>query len=265
MCELFAINTREPVVINGYLEEFFNHSVDHPHGWGFARLDNGLEVEKDPLPAHRSPRIRELLASPLQTRHAIAHIRKATHGVCTPENCHPFTGTDGSGRVWLFAHNGVIFTEERIKEYRARELGSTDSECVLLYMLDKFDAEQRRRGRVLNEDDLLDVIYRAVETLAADNKLNFILDNGTTTYVHSNTTTPTLHIREDDNGVVVSTCALGEGKGWIAVPSRRILAIRNGRVVATSPVHDHGFDNQVLLDWVAEQEAAGNGIKPIEA
>lgn len=36
MCELFAINSREPFVANDYLREFFSHSTRHPDGWGIA-------------------------------------------------------------------------------------------------------------------------------------------------------------------------------------------------------------------------------------
>ena len=42
MCELYAVSSQEPVVLNDTLKLFYQHSVRHPHGWGVSPLGIGL-------------------------------------------------------------------------------------------------------------------------------------------------------------------------------------------------------------------------------
>ncbi|MDA4177934.1 class II glutamine amidotransferase, partial [Escherichia coli] len=44
---------------------------------------------------------------PIKSKNVIAHIRKATQGAITLENCHPFM-REAWGRHWIFAHNGDL-------------------------------------------------------------------------------------------------------------------------------------------------------------
>jgi len=80
----------------------------HRDGWGIVVWQNGLPVylgrepndaSKDPL-FEEAVRIGEInkLFSPL-----IGHLRKASVGLKTRENTHPFTMNE-----WAFAHNGTI-------------------------------------------------------------------------------------------------------------------------------------------------------------
>ena len=38
MCELYAVNSRDTVNIKPNCDLFYQHSIDHPDGWGLPRL-----------------------------------------------------------------------------------------------------------------------------------------------------------------------------------------------------------------------------------
>ena len=50
---------------------------------------------------------------PIKSHNVVAHVRKATVGEVSLENCHPFV-RELWGRNWVFAHNGDL------KDYSAR-------------------------------------------------------------------------------------------------------------------------------------------------
>lgn len=249
MCELFALNAREPVAVNDLLGEFYAHSVKHPHGWGLAWRDGDhdehINVLKEPIPAVESEFLHQTLASPLPARHLVGHIRRATHGACAMCNCHPFIGTDISGTTWIMAHNGVMLNESLLAGYDNWECGQTDSERVMMFLLDVLEEATIRAGRPLDFKGRFTTLAGAVDSLSNGNKLNLILDDGTYTYVHTNTVECTLFMQYDGGRAVVSTQALGTG-GWLPVPKRRLIAFRDGQLVAISSAHEKSFSNTVL-------------------
>ncbi len=101
MCELFAVNAKEPFVATPYLEEFFQHSHRHPHGWGISwlsaddPLDQRFVVTREPVAAFESAHLPQVLRGLRPHRHLMAHIRRSTCGTQSVQNCHPFvTCTD---------------------------------------------------------------------------------------------------------------------------------------------------------------------------
>ena len=118
MCELFAINSGRPVLANAYLREFYTHSHDNPHGWGLSwRDDHGkagdpeadVVLWREPIPAYESTLLPKILDQPVEACRLEAHIRFSTCGAQSVENCHPFLGSDISGREWTLIHNGILF------------------------------------------------------------------------------------------------------------------------------------------------------------
>ena len=142
MCELFGLTGPDEIVVNEYLETFASHSVDHPNGWGIALFcGKEVNIEKEPVAAYRSSYLKERLRTPLRASNMMAHIRFATRGHMAYENCHPFVRHDASGRAWTFMHNGTIFNCPLLSKYLYTQSGQTDSERILLYMIDQINAE----------------------------------------------------------------------------------------------------------------------------
>ena len=150
MCELFGITSAESHEINNDLKEFFSHSNAHPHGWGLACLEaNNVQIEKEPIQASKSNHLRERLSTPIIAKTALAHIRYATIGNIDYNNCHPFIAKDQQGRTWTLIHNGTIFNGKPLNKYADFQNGDTDSERILLYLVDQINqAESRKKQKM---------------------------------------------------------------------------------------------------------------------
>lgn len=263
MCELFAVNARRARLVNDPLAEFFADSPKHPHGWGLAwhRDDGSLWIDKEPLPAHSSEYLRYLLRAPIRTSWLVAHIRNANRGRVTFENCHPFKMQDTLGTTWVFAHNGTILNEsDEFAALSSKQRGATDSERVLLYILDALSDAAAASGHALDQEARFALIAQLAAKLSRGNKLNFMLSDGCYTYVHTNTEQATLWQHLDKGVATICTRPLlGSVKGaWTPLPQCRLLAFCNGELVAESQQHDASIDNDEFLRIIArEQEAEG--------
>jgi predicted glutamine amidotransferase len=122
---------------------FSDLSAVHSNGWGISYLDpaSGQPTAiRSTLPACEDPRFADL-ASNLAVAAATVHLRWATPGLGhTIEDTHPFV-RDG----WSLIHNGAIWPTEELAALRRpdsmrRPVGTTDSERLLLAILDELDA-----------------------------------------------------------------------------------------------------------------------------
>ena len=244
MCEMLGISARRRREANATLREFFSHAERHPHGWGLARFDErgtlvAPGVEKEPVKATVSEHLRNLLADKIDDQTILAHIRFATVGTMEYENCHPFTGTDNSGRVWTLVHNGTIFAGASLNDYMGLQFGETDSERVLLHLIARIDRAQNRQGRALAEKERFDVLSSAIGALAKGNKLNLLVFDGEVLYVHTNFR-GSLHFLKEDGAVTLSTNPLSQGD-WKPVPFTRLVAIKGGEFVREGPSHGNEY------------------------
>ena len=95
MCELFGVSSARKIQVNPYLKVLVSHSSDHPHGWGIANFfGSSVSIEKEPKTAWCSDYLQSRLAHPINASNMIAHIRLATRGGMSYENCHPFVSWD---------------------------------------------------------------------------------------------------------------------------------------------------------------------------
>lgn len=258
MCELFAINSRRPVAANAYLKESFTHSHDNPHGWGISWRDDEKQSDpedsaklcREPVPAYESEFLPKLLAQPIEVRRLEAHIRFSICGEQCAENCHPFRDSDIAGREWTLIHNGILFNKELLAGYDRCEQGETDSERTMLFLLDVLDEAALRSGGALDFDATVDALAGALSQISNLNRLSLIMDDGTYTYVHTNTSEDTLHFRQlADDAIVFSTKPLGgeaERDLWKPVPRDRLIAYRDGQLVRTSIPHGYTFCEAML-------------------
>jgi len=235
MCELFAVTAKRRLTVNDTLKTFFSHSEEHRNGWGLYVKDKGLELMvKEEVKANDSPRLKSILSENIDTALCIAHIRNATIGEVCVCNSHPFTGSDKNGRKWVLFHNGTIFDAPVLDKYHYVQEGSTDSERILLYIIDRvnqFDAD--------GSEDRMRLIEDVVAKIVPGNKLNLMIHDGTYLYVHKNEP-GTLYKKKENDGIKISTKPLDDGH-WTEVPSNCLQVYKDGELVYEGQRHRHTY------------------------
>ena len=237
MCELLGFTSEKNTDISGYLRTFFSHSRNNPHGWGMMYEDCGRTILKEPVRADESCFLGDILDSFSPKKTVLAHIRFATVGSINENNCHPFTGTDNSGREWTLIHNGTIFNGKHNHRYSAFQTGDTDSERFFLSLLDNMNEHISRA--VPNERERFEIINNFIVDNAPRNKLNLIIYDGDMLYVHKNLKN-TLCFKRLESGMIFSTKPLDNGV-WIPFPMAQVIAYKNGREVYRGDRHKGTF------------------------
>ena len=255
MCELYAINSLRPVRANERLRLFYRDSIEHPHGWGLSwREGEQTYLHKEELRAIDSSYLRLLLSEPISSSNVVAPVRNATMGKLAYNNCHPFRRTDVTGRQWVIAHNGTILDARLIAGYEALAAGDTDSEPVVIYLIDELDEVADRKGAPLTFGERFVVLARAVEQLSKSNKLNLVIDDGEYTYVHTNTVEPTLYVCVEGDTAYFCTRPIDDG-AWEPLPTNRLIAYRHGRMVRIGARHPHSIDEAAYFQALIERGA----------
>ena len=240
MCEIFGFTGLRPRAVNRELREFYSHSDRHPDGWGLAILDeNAHTVEKEPLPAYRSSYLKERLREPIETRTMLAHIRLATIGSMTRPNTHPFEKRDCSGRRWTLIHNGTIFDFPKLGKYGVQQKGNTDSERILLYILDEISAETEKKGAPLVADERFDVLEHILYDISEGNKVNLLIYDGEWMYAHYNAENTLYYCKGEDEYMIATSPV--DHRNWKSFPLTRLIAFRDGKKVLEGTNHGHIF------------------------
>jgi glutamine amidotransferase len=238
---MLGISAKRRLSANGILRTFFSHAEQHPHVWGLATFPDGGApiIDKEPVCASRSAFLKSRLDEPIEERTLIAHIRFATVGHLEYANCHPFSAADNRGRIWTLAHNGTIFNGPELNDYIGIQYGDTDSERVLLHLIDRIDREQIRLGRALDEEERFGMLAAVIAELSKGNKLNLLIYDGEILYAHCNFR-GTLHVRREADAVTFSTRPLS-GEGWEEAPFTSLIAVKDGEIIRTSPPHGNEY------------------------
>ncbi len=158
---------------------------EHKDGWGIAFFEGpGVRHFVDHEAAITSPIAELIKRYPIKSTNVIAHIRKATQGSVTLENCHPFV-RELWGRYWVFAHNGDLKEFAPLLDGAFQAVGSTDSEQAFCYLL------QELRRRFGDHAPALPALTIALEELtaqiAAHGTFNMMLSNGRALFAHCST------------------------------------------------------------------------------
>ncbi len=241
MCELFGVSGKKPILVNDYLKEFISHSKDHPNGWGLAVFDgDSVNVEKEPVNASKSRYLQERLRHNIEAKTIFSHIRYATKGSISYLNSHPFVRKDDSKRTWTLIHNGTIFECAELDRYVKLQEGTTDSERILYYMIDKINERIKKEGRDLEAKERFEVIEQAVYTITRhNNKVNLLIYDGELFYVHCNMR-DTLHQKKTQDSLIISTVPLGplDRSDWEPVPLTTLQAYKEDELVFSGRQHD---------------------------
>ena len=240
MCEIYGFSGNREKELNSDLREFYSHACDHPNGWGLALLDQTISaITREVGRADRSALLRERLNRSVTAKTALAHIRLATIGNEDYDNCHPFTAVDRSGRSWTLIHNGTIFESDKLNGYVFRQKGETDSERILLYLVDRINEATAKAKQELNAEGRFAILNDIVSSSSPKNKLNLLIYDGELLYAHTNFK-DSLYERRDDDGVTISTRPLTDS-GWRPVPFTTLIAYRDGECVFTGTDHHHEY------------------------
>ena len=253
MCEIYAYAGKRAGSFAEELKEFFSHSEEHPNGWGIAvEKDGRMNIEKEPVRAADSKYLSERIEAGVKGNTLIAHIRYATIGSVKYNNCHPFSAVDNSGRQWVLAHNGTIFDYAPMYRYTKVQKGSTDSERILLYLIDVINAALEEKGRRLIGQERFALLDSVFSLMAIGNKLNVILYDGEYLYVHANAE-KSLYYRQEKETVTFSTRPLSRGR-WKEAPFTQLTAWHRGQLSFEGTAHGRVYvqdDEAVKLLYLA--------------
>jgi glutamine amidotransferase len=161
------------------------HTDTHHDGWGIAFFEGaGVRHFVDHQAAIDSPIAELIKRFPIKSKNVIAHIRKATQGEVTLENCHPFV-RELWGRYWVFAHNGDLKQFAPTLNGPYRPVGNTDSELAFCFILQQLRARFGDVAPALPQ--LRAAISELVESIAAFGTFNMMLSDGSALFVHCST------------------------------------------------------------------------------
>ncbi len=241
MCEIFCFNSNMPKKLNSCLECFYNHSENHPHGWGLANMQSDeFVIDKEPVKATCSQYLKDILSNPVVGKNVFAHIRLATVGEIISPNCHPFIEMDGNNRSWMLIHNGTIFDYPLLEKYKDKENGDTDSERILLYIIDKVNEFEQAKGAPSTIKERFNLLTEIVNDLSRSNKLNLMIYDGEVTYIHSNMK-ESLYYLKNENEFLVATTPLDNNENWLQVELNKLFVLDDGNILYESSEHDNEF------------------------
>lgn len=248
MCRLYGYIGEKPAHLHCSLIEAENsivkQSLKNADGWGIASYDEQrkLTLQKEPIRAKCSKNF-EILASSIQAKTVLSHIRWATVGEISKRNTHPF-----SFQNWSFAHNGGIAHIEELRplfleriplSLRSSLLGETDSEIFFFFLLANIqkaggDLEARNNDENLIRDALQQSIEEVQKMGGEKSTLNTLLTNGKTLW-GSRIGRPLFFIKgseytctcgETDRSlfsITIATEKLTSEKGWKSFPENCVF------------------------------------------
>ena len=255
MCQLLGLNCKNPTDATFSFSGFAQRAGvtdHHADGWGIAffegsEQDRGLRHFIDHLPASNSPVAELIRKYPIKSRNVISHIRKATPGDVSLENCHPFV-RELWGRYWVFAHNGDLKDFAPLLHGSFRPVGTTDSELAFCWMLQEMN---KSHAGVPSEAELTHTLRDLAQRIAKHGTFNFLLSNGQALWAHASTK---LHyvLRQhpfsevqlkdedlsvdlsqlnspDDRQVIVVTEPLTSNEAWVAMAPGELQVFIGGQ------------------------------------
>lgn len=253
MCELFAMSSRLPANVQRSFAELARHGGEvgpHKDGWGVAYYEGSrVLLRREAAPAATSASLRLLQERPFNATTVVSHIRRATQGALSIDNCQPFARELG-GRVHVFAHNGDLVG---IGEHPAlptgdlQPAGDTDSERAFCALLERLRPPWQAAGGEVPPLALrLQLIGGFAAALRELGPANFVYADGDAIFVHSHRRNqgdgrgirpPGVHLlcRRCAGGqevVLVASVPLSD-EAWQPLDEGEIVVLAAGRRVAS--------------------------------
>lgn len=255
MCQLLGMNCVSPTDIVFSFTGFATRggqTDEHKDGWGIAFFEGaGVRHFVDYEAAIASPIADLIKRWPIKSRNVIAHIRKATQGQISLENCHPFV-REMWGRYWVFAHNGDLKNFNPVLDGPFRPVGTTDSELAFCYLLQEMHRHFGDTAPDLHTTTTL--LRKLCAEIATYGTFNAMLSDGNALIAHCSThlhyivrqhpfSTATLsdedlsvdfsqYTTPQDRVAVIVTAPLTANEKWIAFSPGELLVFVDGRPIA---------------------------------
>ena len=187
MCQLLGMNCNTPTDVrfsfSGFTQRAGN-TGDHTDGWGIAFFeDKGLRHFVDHERAVDSQIAKLIREYPIKSTNVIAHIRKATQGVVSLQNCHPFV-RELWGYNWVFAHNGDLKNFAPKLHAHFQSVGNTDSERAFCWIMQELS---KSHAALPSIKELTHTLRELAAKIAPHGTFNFLLSNGQALWAHATT------------------------------------------------------------------------------
>ena len=230
MCQLLGMNCNTPTDVMfsfaGFAERG-GRTDHHADGWGIAFFEGrGLRQFVENRPACDSAIAELIRRYPIKSRNVISHIRKATQGVLSLENCHPFV-RELWGRNWVFAHNGDLQDYAPRLHANFRPVGSTDSERAFCWLMQEIAKSHAATPTV---PELTTTLRELVPRIAKHGTFNFLLSNGEALWAHATTQLWSIERRHPFQHATLADDELSVNFAQEAGPNDRVA------VVVTAPL-----------------------------
>ncbi len=184
MCQLLGMNANTPTDVMFSFTGLANRAVEHKDGFGIAFFEGrGLRHFVDHHSARSSPLAELVQDYPIKSDNVIAHIRKATQGLVSLENTHPFQ-RELWGRYWVFAHNGNLLDFQPRLHAAFRPVGQTDSERAFCWLMQELAKAHFDMPSIA---ELSRTLAELMPELARHGTFNMLLSNGQALWAHAST------------------------------------------------------------------------------
>lgn len=253
MCQLLGMNCNTPTDVTFSFSGFAQRggaTDHHADGWGIAFFEGqGVRHFVDHQSASNSPIADLIRRYPIQSQNVVAHIRKATQGVVSLENCHPFV-RELWGRYWVFAHNGNLENYAPHLHGNFKPVGQTDSERAFCWLMQEL---AKSHASVPSVQELSLTLSELVPHIAKYGTFNFLLSNGQALWAHASTQLHYVlrrhpfkqaslsdddlqvnfaeHTHPTDRVAIVVTAPLTTDETWSALTPLRVYTFEDGDVV----------------------------------
>jgi glutamine amidotransferase len=233
------------------VREFFTHADENPHGWGLADFSTREPaLIRTAQSALESERAQQLLDKPLALSNALVHIRNATVGPVEDDNCHPFMALDTSGRRWTLIHKGTVFDYSPLNPYFSIQVGSTDSERILLYLIDRLNLAITQKGAPLEGEERFALFAHVCRDISPGACLNLIVFDSDEFFIHTNYK-DAIRVLAGKGIALFCTSALQAAahmlpeQKWMDVPLCTAFSYKGGVRIRSGRPHSYEyFDNE---------------------
>ncbi|MDQ7990273.1 MAG: class II glutamine amidotransferase [Candidatus Dactylopiibacterium sp.] len=249
MCQLLGMNSFKPAQLSFSLEGFIRRggeTDEHADGWGLALYESrACRLLVDAGASARSPLAEWVARNASQSRNVIAHIRKATQGGISPDNCHPFVRRLW-GKEWSFAHNGNLDKTRLDPLGYFSPVGQTDSEWAFCLLMDALRSAFGDVQPALAE--VQRVLAETTRRIAVCGSFNYMLSDGDVLFVHRSTELHFLQRFHPFGRAHLLDCPLGIDFSRVNHPDDRMV------IVATRPLTDECWQPLPTAEVVAFSE-----------
>ena len=147
---------------------------------------------------------------------------------------------DDNNRSWMLIHNGTIFDYPPLDNYIDQESGDTDSERILLYIIDKINDFEKAKGGLSTIKERFNILTEVISDLSKNNKLNLMIYDGDLTYIHSNMRN-SLYYLKNEEGFLVASTPLTDDENWKPVELNKLFGLIDGNIIFESSEHENEF------------------------